>query len=219
MINIKIKDILNERLPPQLSKYSTDELIDSLREYYLEMDDVDNINKIENIKNKIDCENIIINLWNSHSICNISDECECVFCFNVITNSDNLTMKCGHISHSSCFFNYLFTNFNNNSTQKDKVTNLFRCPTCRKYLTEQIESHGENIVGEQNEQREENINENIDFNIFSNLYDYGIFNNTNNFPEQNFNLLFETNIQTLFYNLHDEYNASSSSEDESTDSR
>lgn len=71
---------------------------------------------------------------------NVGDIVECVICLNYINKNDCTTFKCNHMTHTTCFLNYLFSNLKNNSyIDGDKgVEKIFRCPNCRFFLTDTI---------------------------------------------------------------------------------
>jgi len=166
ILNVNLNDILKNKIKPNLTNYSIDELKIMIFNYFQNSNPNDNLENIEN-KNKFELDEIIIKLWNNYPISNNnSDIINCVVCFNPITNSDNLLMRCNHQIHSSCFFNYLFTNLTNNNFNSNTLSNLFRCPECRNYLTEHIN----NVKNQNNFEPSENVNfENI---ILSDNNDY-----------------------------------------------
>lgn len=70
---------------------------------------------------------------------------ECSICLIDVEQIDKLITTCGHIFHTSCFFNYIFSVVNNGSS------NLL-CPICRHELvmdqtnTQNIQSPNQSIV-------------------------------------------------------------------------
>lgn len=130
-----MEKILGSKIKPNLSNFSKEELINLLSGNSVCLDD-----KFEDL-NKEELEKIIHKQWEEHLIYNdLSEPIECLFCYNYITNSDFMILKCSHYSHSTCFFNYLCTNLqHDNKIDLEIKLNLFRCPNCRSYLTEQIE--------------------------------------------------------------------------------
>ncbi len=149
--------LLNNRSVLNLSNYTTDELKiiigyckeniilnDQLKQVSVTIDNFEN-------KNKNELEIILTDLWNGFPLVdNQSNPIECSICFSYLTISDNLLMQCNHQTHSSCFFNYLYSNFtsiNKNKTNildsENKINNLFRCPKCRTYLTPYIKNNVE----------------------------------------------------------------------------
>ena len=143
-------DIFTKRLKPNLNNYDKIQLINIINQYYLSINsNSDNI-LLSNLENKNNDEliKIIIDLWKNHPIQESNEIIDCLFCLGPITNSDYMITECGHLYHSTCFINYLFNSFcsvNNlsisNSLKKNKISNYFRCPKCRKNLTEQITSN------------------------------------------------------------------------------
>ena len=148
-VDIVIKQILTYRTKPDLSKYT----LDDLKLFLQKINKTNDSDRDENT-NRNYLEDKIIQMWNSNPILddNTNEIVECMFCFNPITNSDFITIKCNHQSHSSCFFKYLYVNFNeinsknNNSDNNEiKINNLFRCPVCRNNLTDNVDLFNDNV--------------------------------------------------------------------------
>lgn len=165
----ELKNIFDNKTKPDVSNYNINELKwiifnynkSYCKESNLEIENIEikNIENIENIEkmNKLELIKIINNLWFLHPIQN---NIECLFCLNIITNGDNLITNCGHLYHSTCFFNYLFNSFNHELNKSVNITNYFRCPKCRNYLSNQI-----NDSNNTNEYENENIIDNLNNNI------------------------------------------------------
>ena len=177
-----------------LEKEYSKKTIDILNSICYDVESVENLkiynlifsNEHEFVKKKI-LINCLNDLWKKIPII---DECgekiDCVICLNYITNCDNISFLCEHRTHSTCFFNYLFTNLKNNSDDCDDSTNddlikLFRCPNCRNGLTDTIIEHI-------NEYTNENMNDNLNLN-FEQQYE----DELNNFILQEYDL-FSDNI-------------------------
>lgn len=157
-------EILKNKSKPYLSKYT----LEQLKKIYFNFienklmfksDIVHNIieNNHEKIKEIINIHDEktqlklfvanINDLWENFPVFNNSNEIiDCVICLNNITNSNNITFQCNHITHSTCFLDYLFSNLKNifynmnTFNSNEKITKLFRCPQCRNYLTKSIEN-------------------------------------------------------------------------------
>jgi hypothetical protein len=122
-------------------------------------------NICDEIKITSNCQQTIIEnineLWKKFPLLNNEgDMIECMICLHNITNSDNIIFECEHITHSSCFLNYLFLNLKNiksNESSKENLLKLFRCPKCRNYVTEKIKSFSSNNAERQNENNITNI--------------------------------------------------------------
>lgn len=143
---------------------------------------------------------------------------DCMICLNHITNHDNICFQCEHKTHSTCFFNYLFTNLKNNSDNYTihNLIKLFKCPNCRNGLTDTINEY---INEYTNENVNINMNENLNLNIeeqygdeFNNfiLQEYNLF--ADNIGEQMLNGFFRTsNNSNIIIDNQDDYNSSTSS--------
>jgi hypothetical protein len=167
-------DLINSKSKPNLNNFSFDQLVNIVVEYNKEHDDIfsngkDSTEKnqinLNDIKNKTRCqiEKIIIDIWKDYEIRDcVNNKIECSICFEPITNSNGINLKCFHQMHSSCLLDYIFSNFitiatgSNLETSMDKsirIKNLFRCPKCRKYLTLLVEDKNlqdKNIYQEEN---------------------------------------------------------------------
>jgi len=143
--NININNIFKNKIKPNLINYSSDELKFIINNYFIiNKKLLENTINLENMT-RIELELEIIKLWKNYPISNNDFEIiNCTICLNPITNSDNLLLRCNHLLHSSCYFNYLFTNFIEINNKTNKLTNFFRCPECRNYLTENIQTYNEN---------------------------------------------------------------------------
>jgi len=172
-------------------------------------------NEVEYLKKKI-LINYLNGLWKKIPIIDEFGEItECVICLNHITNCDNICFQCEHKTHSTCFFNYLFTNLkniynnsnnsnnydnSNDSTIHHNLIKLFRCPNCRNYLTDTICEYI-------NEYTNENTNENLNMNLNVNIeQQYG--DEFNNFILQEYNLSANNNDHMLngFFRLSNNSN-------------
>lgn len=145
--------------------------------------------ELENVKKKF-LINYIYELWKKIPIIDGCGEViDCTICLNHITNQDHIYFQCEHITHSTCFFNYLFTNINNNSSNDSNIhknlIKLFRCPNCRNCLTDTINEYTKEY---DNGYDNENDNRNYYLNI-EQQYD----DESNNFILQEYNL-FSNNI-------------------------
>jgi len=178
MNNINIINIFNNKIKPDISKYNIDELIWIITNYNILYNKESNSEELEKL-NKTDLINIIYNLWNIQPI---ENDIECSFCLNVITNGDNLMTNCEHMYHSTCFFNYLFNSCKSKLTDinnTNNISNYFRCPKCRNYLSNQIND----TDIETNNNQENNLINNqiiINGNYFNNNYYTTNFHNNNN---------------------------------------
>jgi hypothetical protein len=199
-----IKLLLKNKIKPDLSNYTYNELYDMYIKFnedknnYLSIlkypentiniiNDICNNSKfIEN--NLMDFNKKIIidkidNLWKKLPLLNSNRELiNCAICLEIITNSNYIYFVCEHITHSSCFLNYLFYNLKNNNNDFIK---LFRCPNCRNYLTDNIlkYSNKDNSVNNSTNNYIEILGEN-----YSDIVqEYG--DESNNFILQEFNLI------------------------------
>lgn len=169
-----LADLINSKSKPNLNNFSSDQLANIIVEYNKESDNIFSNDKditeknqinLTDIKNKTRCEleKIIMDIWKDYEIRDCANnKIECSICFEPITNSNVINLKCFHQMHSSCLLDYLFSNFitksigSNMEIPMDKsigIDNLFRCPKCRKYLTSLIEKKNlqdKNIYQEEN---------------------------------------------------------------------
>lgn len=183
--------LMKNKVKPNFSLFTHKELIDICNEFIenicddknVQMDylnlSLDTMNFIKNIitdninidinNNNID-KNALIdklnNLWSNFPLLDNNNEpIDCIICFNHLTNLDNLIFKCSHLTHSSCFFNYLFSNLKNissNTTINNNIENYFRCPKCRMYLTE-------NIIANINTNANQNLTQDNFINVINNI--------------------------------------------------
>lgn len=166
-------------------------------------------NEPEYVKKKI-LINYLLELWKKIPIIDGCGEIiDCMICLNYITNYDHIYFQCEHIIHSTCFFNYLFTNLknNNNNAINKNLIKLFRCPNCRNSLTDTIneytkeyENLNENQINNENQNDNENQidNENENDEYYSSIeHQYG--DEFNNFIIHEYNL-FANNIGNQIMN-------------------
>ena len=159
-----IPNILESKTKPNLDSYTLDELHQIIEETKINLMESGKYNDFEKLldikdKTRADIVELLYNLWLDYPLYdNMMNEIECVICLGIITNQDNMILKCSHYLHSSCYMNYLFTNITKiekNTYHGDntfvKIKNLFRCPKCRDYLT--------NLITNSNETYDTNLNE------------------------------------------------------------
>lgn len=224
--NIIIK-LLENKIKPDFYKFSIQELFkiyeDLTKNNFKYFEELKFIypNLINTVKNIFD-KNIELNEITEKNIINwfncfwknlplINNEnfeiIECPICLEYISNNNYTILHCEHVIHTECYFNYLFTNFKNNTEDYKK---LFRCPSCRKYLTTMIENSSQQntLIDHINNDFDENNEFNdfplIEYNLLSNsindLYLNNVFTRLNNNA-------FNTNI---IIEDDDEYSISSS---------
>jgi len=218
-----IKILLENKTKPDLSNYSYEELykmcinFDEDKKKYLpllnySLDTVNLLNEIF-INNKftdINLTNIktindkIYDLWKKIPLLSLNgDLSNCVICLDVITNNNLIIFKCEHMTHSSCFFDYLFSNLKKNS--KDFIK-LLKCPNCRNYLTDEILKYSNEYDSDTN--FNDNDNDNIEFLFNENNVQveeqYG--DESNNFILREYNLIENTINNYLVNNLFRTYN-------------
>jgi hypothetical protein len=226
--NVLLKILLESRLKPDLNKFSYEELyqmcidFNNDNEYYLsqskytsntinlinsicqKMDIIENNNENneKNLKKIIDW---ICDLWKKLPLLNNNFEViDCGICLGFITNCDYICFQCEHLTHSSCFLNYLFSNIKNDT---NKLLNLFRCPNCRNYLTSNIQTCAHEFNNGENENDIDNYdynnsNNNENYNIITQQYDL-TENSIDNYLNNNLNILFQNNRYNL--NLNNNY--------------
>lgn len=164
------------------------------------MDQIYNVDE-ETEKKKI-IINFIMDLWKKLPLIDESgDVIECGICLNYITNIDNMTLKCGHKIHSSCFINYLFTNLKNTYNSNYDLTKLLKCPNCRIYLTNTIDNYTNQITNNTNDEENEIINNiNVNYNQeYRNINHIDFFTN-------NYNLITNSITNRMVNNLFMSFN-------------
>lgn len=131
----------------------------------------------------------INNLWKNFPLLNNDNEIiDCIICLNNLNNTNYMIFECEHITHSSCFINYLFSNLknsynndSNNEFDNNNLIKLFRCPNCRNYLTEMIKDSVSNI--------NTNITNNISINNIDNVnYNSNDLFNNPHFIDDDYNM-------------------------------
>lgn len=172
-----IPNILESKIKPNLDSYTLDELHQIVEETKINLMESGKYNDFEKLldikdKTRADIVELLYNLWLDYPLYdNMMNEIECVICLGIITNQDNMILKCSHYLHSSCYMNYLFTNitkiekntyYDNNTFVK--IKNLFRCPKCRDYLT--------NLIANSNETYNTNLNEHTGMESFMSSFTY-----------------------------------------------
>lgn len=234
MNNFLIK-LIEYRTKPDLSKYTLQELtqifINLTHEKNEYLDEIKNIYPlntikiIENILNsviKIEPDDItnkmLINwledFWNKLPLLNNNnDMIECGICLNYITKNDCIIFKCNHLTHTTCFLNYLYANLKINKIELEK---FFRCPNCRTFLTENVQKSFEHYeLLELNEQL-----------YYNNDVDVEYGDEYNNFILQEYNLRMNTlddhTLDNIFrisnnYDLNSNINIDISNLDSSSD--
>lgn len=167
------------------------------------------MNKIYNIDGENEKKKIIVDfivdLWKKFPLVDESgDVVECGICLNYITNIDNMSLRCGHKIHSSCFVNYLFTNLKNtrNSSSNNDLIFLFRCPNCRINLTDTIDEYSNNINNIDNGDDEITADTNLNFS-FNQEY---INIDQNDFFTNNYDLISNSITNTMVNNLFRRFN-------------
>jgi hypothetical protein len=206
--NIIINFLSNNKSILDLSNYTIEEiiLIINFHKDKIIGDNQEKLlnNKYDNLENKSkhQLEIILDELWKNFPIFDQQNNpIECSICFSYLTNSDNLLMNCNHQTHSSCFLNYLYSNFisicnqqTNIIDSQNKINYLFRCPKCRNYLT----SHIKNNI-ETTELNESSIN--TEYEYVSTLNN-NINNPLNNPLNNHFNHSYTNNIHSVIPNLN-----------------
>lgn len=226
--NILLK-LLKCELKPNLSHYT----LDQLTNIYIELNDKKNswLDKIQNIlpENTL---NVVKNIFNDIKIINpnektesenkkilinwiddfwtklpllddVGDIVECVICLNYINKNDCTTFKCNHMTHTTCFLNYLFSNLKNNSyVDEEKTEKLFRCPNCRIFLTDMVKKSFEqndtanNLTNEYDADDEYIVDNNDNDNDNNIEQEYG--DEYNNLILQEYNLLDNLTLNNVF---------------------
>lgn len=162
-----MENIIKKRIKPDLTVFSTSELEKIIKEYNNYYNDDIFEKKINNSRDEL--EKIIYDLWRNYKIVDDNNNViDCSICLQPIINSDNLTLNCNHILHSSCLLNYIYTNISSNCISN----NIFRCPKCRKYLT--------NLIDEKKNNGYFDIENNVNYNNNNNNTNINIDNNSNN---------------------------------------
>lgn len=210
--DILIKLLIDKKIKPDLSKYNelqleniysdfTENKNNYLKKINISIDAQIVIQNICNeIKIMVDIQQTVNELWKKFPLLNNEGEIvECMICLNYITNSDNIIFECEHITHSSCFLNYLFSNLKNMESNDANLLKLFRCPKCRSCVTEKIKKtlnsadvERQNIVNDNNNNQDEDENEQY-------MINQGYGDEYNNFIFQEYNLI-ENSIDNLMLN-------------------
>ena len=224
--NVLLKILLENRLKPDFNKFAYEELyqmcIDFINDnvHYLsqskyspntinlinsicqKMDIIENNNDNDentekNLKKIIDWIN---DLWKKLPLLNNNLEIiDCGICLGFITNCDYICFQCEHLTHSSCFLNYLFSNIKNDT---NKLLNLFRCPNCRNYLTSNIQTCAQEFSNSENDIDDyeyNNSDNNENYNIITQQYNL-TENSIDNYLNNYLNNLFEHNRYNINLN-------------------
>jgi len=171
--NIFLLKLLKYKIKPNLSHYALDQLtniyielndkkdtwLDKIQNILPEnttnyvkniFNDIKNVNLNRKTETETENKKILTNwindLWTKLPLLDHTNNIvECVICLNCINNNDCTIFKCNHMTHTTCFLNYLFSNLKNNSHIDTDVEKLFRCPNCRIFLTDMVKkSFGHN---------------------------------------------------------------------------
>lgn len=113
--NININNILSNKVKPDLTLYSNEQLIKILEGSNIE---------IKNLQNRNEILNVVLKLWAN---CAYQENLDCPICLETITNSNHLVTSCSHYFHSDCLIKYVIKSVKNNLT-------LIKCPQCRSEL-------------------------------------------------------------------------------------
>ena len=84
----------------------------------------------------------VFDLWSNYELVDTnSKSIECLICWDVLTNGNNMTFECGHKFHSSCVVKSLlihstdtYINKMADKEIKDKFKVEYSCPQCKKLL-------------------------------------------------------------------------------------
>ncbi len=110
-----IKTILNNKIKPDLTNYTDEQLIGLLKEL-----DVDT----SNLQDRTQISNQIFKLWADNPY---GENMDCPICLETITNSNHLVTSCAHYFHSNCLIKYICKSVKNN-------LNVIKCPQCRNLI-------------------------------------------------------------------------------------
>ncbi len=113
--NTNINIILSNKVKPDLTLYSNEQLIKILEESNVE---------IKNLQNRNEILNLVSKLWADNPY---QENLDCPICLETITNSNHLVTSCSHYFHSDCLIKYVIKSVKNNLT-------LIKCPQCRSQL-------------------------------------------------------------------------------------
>lgn len=131
--------IITQNTRPNLQKLTNNELIDIINN----SEDID----IENLKKmpRITLIDNIYRLWSNNEINDhFNKPIECLICYDLLKNGDNMTFVCGHKFHSSCVIKHLLifsTDSYHNYLNDDNIQSIkieYCCPQCR-YSIEHLE--------------------------------------------------------------------------------
>lgn len=123
---------------PNLHKLSENELLEIINCYDKTWYTINN----DIIKTRDDMVKKIIELWANYELLDTnSNPIECLVCWDVLTNGNNMTFECGHKFHSSCIVKSLlihstdtYINKMNDKEIKDKFKIEYNCPQCKKLI-------------------------------------------------------------------------------------
>ena len=84
----------------------------------------------------------VFDLWSNYELVDTNSKpIECLICWDVLTNGNNMTFECGHKFHSSCVVKSLlihstdtYINKMADKVIKDKFKVEYSCPQCKKLL-------------------------------------------------------------------------------------
>jgi len=84
----------------------------------------------------------VFDLWANYELCDCNSKpIECLICWDLLTNGNNMTFECGHKFHSSCIVKSLMVHsthtYINKMADKDiegKFNVEYSCPQCKKLL-------------------------------------------------------------------------------------
>lgn len=93
-------------------------------------------------KTRDDMVSKVFDLWANYELVDSNcNQVECLICWDVLTNGNNMTFECGHKFHSSCIVKSLmihstdtYINKINNNEVQGKFKIEYSCPQCKKCI-------------------------------------------------------------------------------------
>ena len=125
--NKNINNILTNKVKPDLTLYTNEQLIKILEELNVE---------IKNFEDRNEIINLVMKLWADNPY---QENLDCPICLDTITNSNHLVTSCSHYFHSDCLIKYVIKSVKNNFKS-------IKCPQCRNQIENVDELNTQSIV-------------------------------------------------------------------------
>ena len=126
---------IKQSIRQNLHKISESTLLDIINYYDKSWYDINNHTRDDMVSK-------VFELWTNYELVDYNSKpIECLVCWNILTNGNNMTFECGHKFHSSCIVKslliYSTDTYINKMVDKEiggKFKIEYSCPQCKKSI-------------------------------------------------------------------------------------